>query len=178
MKKEFEVGVKYDAIVNGQIWSFTYDGTDPEDEETLWITWMSGEEEAHWKGEILPLIEEYEVLKASGVIYPRGDTEEAQANALADLMAKPTYFFAGMEVPRALVLTDHFAPEGYRGDKEYMDFVFDPEKLILTITTPDSTAAVPHWVIGRFPVTATLKLDSAEGREKPTFLIEIKKEFV
>ncbi|MNW32215.1 hypothetical protein D3C74_91550 [compost metagenome] len=171
---KFEEGTMYDAVINGQIWSFRYDGADPDDEQLIWITWATGEEEEHGYDEMIQRMEECKILKAAGIIYPRGDDNEALVNALMELMAKPTYYFANMLVPRGLVLTGHFAPESYYESyynyknykDEYMGFIFDPDKRILTITSPDHEASVPQWVTESLPVEGILQMIEQVGKEK------------
>lgn len=96
---KFEIGKKYDTVVNGQIWSFTFDGADPEDEDIYFITWSTGEEEAHSKDELLPGIQEMGTLRAAGTVYPRGISDEEQYQALRSVMTQPTYRFAGSGSP-------------------------------------------------------------------------------
>lgn len=74
--KKFEIGKTYDAVVQGEIWSFEYEGIDEDEEDVYIITWMSGECEGLHKSKIEPLVEEAEVLKAAGVIYPRVDPKK------------------------------------------------------------------------------------------------------
>lgn len=98
-------------MLNGQIWTFPFDGVDQEDEELYFITWSTGEEEVHSKGELLPGIKEVDTLRAAGIVYPRGQTDEDQYQALRSVMTQPTYRFAGMVVPWAMVLTCNLAPD-------------------------------------------------------------------
>ncbi|MFB8378120.1 hypothetical protein [Paenibacillus taichungensis] len=173
MKKSFDVGATYNAVFHGQIWSFIFNQLDPEDDQVIWITWATGEEEGYSIEEMSPHMDEYETIIAAGVIYPKGNSDEAQAEGLAELIAQPTYIFAGMEVPRSFVLTDHFSPTGYRPDGEYMNFTFDQDKQILTMTTPDPDAAVPQWLIDRLSVVGISKIDPLNVHKKTTFHIEV-----
>ncbi|ULO04844.1 hypothetical protein H1230_17005 [Paenibacillus sp. 19GGS1-52] len=181
---EPEIGKNYDIVVNGQIWSFTFDGLDPDDEEICFITWSTGEEEAHSKGELLPGIEEVDTLRAAGIVYPRGNSDEDQYQALLSIMTQPTYRFAKMVVPRALVLTCNFAPEYYiekgrvRFNSEYMGFKYDPEKRLLNISSSDPDAKVPNWVMGRFPVSAIMRVEPVPGREETIFVLKIEEESI
>lgn len=155
---KFEIGKTYDAVVQGQIWSFEYEGTDEDEEDVYIITWMSGECEGLHKSEIEPLVDEAEVLKAAGVIYPRGRSEEEQYKSLCLLIAQPTYFFAGEEVPKAVVLSDHFAPDGYTGGKDFLDFTYDKEQKMIAVTSgvPDTT--LPDWIVQKFDVVGIMKV--------------------
>lgn len=179
---QFEIGKKYDTVVNGQIWTFTFDGVDEENEELYLITWSTGEEEVYSKRELLPGIQEVDTLSAAGIVYPRGKSDEDQYLALRSVMSQPTYRFAGMVVPRAMVLTCNFAPDEYeysgRFDDEYMGFVYDPEKQVLDISSPDPDAEVPRWIMERIPVSAVMRIDQAPGRKKTTFIVKIEAEVV
>lgn len=177
---QFEIGTKYDTVVNGQIWSFTFDGVDPDDENLYFITWSTGEEEIHSKDELLPGIQKVDTLKAAGIVYPRGITEEDQYQALRSVMVQPTYRFAGMVVPRAMVLTCNFAPDDYRGkfNSEYMGFEYDPEKHYLNISSPDPDAQVPGWIMDRFSVVAVMRIEHPSGRNETKFMVEIGEEVV
>lgn len=162
----FEKGKAYNAVVNGQIWAFIYDGTDPEDQEILWITWESGEEEGHSKNYLLPKVEEVGMLQASGIVYPKGKTEEDQWNALQEIIKKPRYFFAGMEVPRAMVLTYNFAPDELISDmydrrRDYMDFIYDPDSKLLTVTTPKGVE-FPQWITSKITVTGVMRIEKED----------------
>jgi hypothetical protein len=172
---KLEQGRTYDCLVNGQVWSFIVVGVDEENKGDIWITWMNDEteqEECHDIDSLLKRIEDHQTNSFAGIIYPRGDSEEAQAKALSELLEKPRYKFAQMEVPRAMVLSDHFSSEGYRSDRDYMDFVFDPDSSILTVTSPDSEAHVPSWVMEHFKVSAITQVHG----EKTIFLLKIEQE--
>ncbi|WP_150274289.1 hypothetical protein [Paenibacillus tepidiphilus] len=177
-----EIGNTYDTVVSGQIWSFTLDGTDPDNEEICFITWSTGEQESHSKGELLPGINEVDTLRAAGIVYPRGDSAEDQYQALLTVMNQPTYRFANMVVPKAMVLTCNFAPEHYiekwrgRFDSEYMGFEYDPDKRHLNISSPDPDAKVPDWVMERFIVSSMMRIKPASGREKTNFVLKIEKQ--
>lgn len=174
--KKIEQGFTYDCVVSGQVWSFTVVEVDADNESDIWITWMHDEtaqEECHDIDSLLKKIEEHQNNCFAGIVYPHGDSEEAQAKALSELIEQPRYKFAGMEVPRAMVLTDHFSPEGYRPDREYMDFIFDQDKQILTMTSPDPEAAVPQWLLDRLPVVGVLKVDPSNADKKTTFFIQL-----
>lgn len=179
---QFEIGKKYDTVVNGQIWTFTFDGVDEENEELYLITWSTGEEEVYSKRELLPGIQEVDTLSAAGIVYPRGKSDEDQYLALRSVMSQPTYRFAGMVVPRAMVLTCNFAPDEYeysgRFDDEYMGFVYDPEKQLLDISSPDPDAEVPSWIMERIPVSAVMRIDQTPDRKKTTFLVKVEAEVV
>ncbi|MGG4106722.1 hypothetical protein AAXB25_22750 [Paenibacillus lautus] len=162
----FEEGKSYNAVVNGQIWTFVYDGTDPEDEEILWITWESGEEEGHSTDYLIPKVEEVGMLQASGIVYPQGMTEDHQWNALQEIIQKPRYFFAGMEVPRAMVLTYHFAPDELLSDlydrrSDYMDFIYDPDSKLLSVTTP-KRVEFPQWIKSKLNVTGIMRIEEED----------------
>lgn len=175
------IGNVYDTVVNGQIWSFTFDGVDPEEEALYLITWNTGEEESCWKDELLPGIEEADILRAAGIVYPRGKSDEDQYQALLTIMSQPTYRFAGMVVPQAMVLTCNFAPEHYmetgsiRYDSEYMGFEYDPEKHILNITSPDPNADLPSWVMDRIPVSAVMRINQTP-KEKTMIVVKLQEE--
>lgn len=173
MKKDFEVGATYNAIFHGQIRTFTFDEYDAEDSEVIWITWSTGEQEGYSLEEIVSPMEEYETICEAGVIYPKGKSQNAQAEGLAELMATPTYIFAGATVPRSFVLTDHFSPNGYRSDCDYMSFIFDSNKQLLTMTTPDHEAAVPQWLIDRLPIAGIMKVDPSKISKNAIFLIQL-----
>jgi hypothetical protein len=172
---QFEIGKNYDTVVNGQIWSFTFDGVDPEDEELCFITWSTGEEEDHWKEELIRGIEEVDTLRAAGIVYPRGKSDEHQFQALRSIMTQPTYQFAGMVVPRAMVLTCNFAPDEYNGrfHDEYMGFEYDPVKHHFNISSPDPDAVLPGWIMERLPVSSVMRVDQAPGRKDTTFVVKI-----
>ncbi|KGP77321.1 MULTISPECIES: hypothetical protein [Paenibacillus] len=180
MKETFKVGSTYDCVVSGQIWAFTVVEVDEENEGKLWITWSTGstgeeeDEECHSIDELLfNKVEDHKNNVAAGIIYPRGDSEEAQFNGLTELISKPRYYFGQMEVPRAFVLTDHFSPEGYRPDREYLDFVYDPESSLLRVSSPDPAADVPSWVIERFNVSAVTRVKPETGTKKVVYLLKI-----
>ncbi|MDN8593094.1 hypothetical protein Q0V21_30665 [Paenibacillus sp. 11B] len=183
MKETFKVGSTYDCVVNGQIWAFTVVEVDEENEGNLWITWSTGwstgitgeekDEECHSIDELFKKVEDHKNNVAAGIIYPRGDSEEAQFNGLTELISKPRYYFGQMEVPRAFVLTDHFSPEGYRPDREYLEFVFDPESSLLRVSSPDPAADVPSWVIERFDVSGVTRVKPETRTEKVVYLLKI-----
>jgi len=174
---QFEIGNKYDIVVNGQIWSFIYDGADAEDEEFHFITWSTGEEESHSKEELMSGIMELDTLKVAGIVYPRGKSEEDQYQALRSVMLQPTYRFAGMVVPRAMVLSGAFAPDKYidrhydKYNKEYMGFEYDPDKHLLNISSSDPDAIVPSWILERLRVSGVMRID--QGQKKTTFIVTI-----
>ncbi|MEN1990286.1 hypothetical protein [Paenibacillus hubeiensis] len=176
MKGKLEEGRTYDCVVSGQIWSFTVVEVDEDNEANVWITWNTDDEEqeeCHSVDSLLKKIEEHKNNIIAGVIYPRGDSEEAQANALSELLARPRYSFAQMELPRAFVLTDYFSPEGYRPDREYLDFVFDPDTSILKISSTDPAATIPGWVLDRFNVVAVTKVNPEKRQDKVVYLLKM-----
>jgi hypothetical protein len=181
MKKELEKGVAYNAVMNGQIWSFKFIDTDPDEDQIVWITWsnVDGQEEGYELNDLISRMDEYDTLQQAGVIYPRGDREEDLTNALTDLLKKPAYLFGGMEVPRALVLTNHFAPEGYnynRSTETYMSFNFDRQKNMLRISTPDSTAVIPNWIEKGFNVKGVMRGKvKVKEQEEIFFIVELQK---
>ncbi|PAD72822.1 hypothetical protein [Paenibacillus campinasensis] len=175
----FSIGKQYDTVVNGQIWSFTFDGVDPEDEDLYFITWSTGEEEIHSKEDLLRGIEEVDILRAAGIVYPRGVSDQDQYEALRSVMDQPTYRFGGMVVPRAMVLTCNFAPEHYyletraRFDSEYMGFEYDPANSLLNITSPDPDAQLPDWVMDRLPVSAVMRINQDSVHKKTIIVVKL-----
>lgn len=178
------VGEKYDMVVNGQIWTFTFDGLDPEDNEFYFITWSTGEEETLSKKELLSGINELDTLTAAGIVYPRDNSDEAQYQALLSIMDESTYRFADMIVPRAMVLTCNFAPDKYimagRSNiySEYMGFEYDAEKHLLNISSPDPDAKVPDWVTNRLSVSSLMRIEPTAGREDTIFVLKIENTLV
>ncbi|WP_337035156.1 hypothetical protein [Paenibacillus illinoisensis] len=176
MKEKLEQGRTYDCVVSGQVWSFTVVDIDEDHEQNIWILWAAdeeGQEECHSVDSLLKKVTEHKNNISAGVIYPRGDSEEAQVMALSELLAEPRYKFAQMEVSRALILTDHFSPKGQSPDKEYLEFVFDPDTSMLKITSPDSEATIPSWLIEHFKISAITQVHSKAQGKKATFLLKL-----
>ncbi|GAB6992161.1 P-loop NTPase family protein [Paenibacillus pini] len=169
--KKFEIGKTYDAVVQGEIWSFEYEGIDEDEEDVYIITWMSGECEGLHKSKIEPLVEEAEVLKAAGVIYPRGRSEEEQYKAICLLIEQPTYFFVGEEVPKAVVLSDHYAPGGYKGEKDYLGITYDKAQRMIVVTSRVPDITLPNWIIEKFDVVGTMKI---KDKDKIVWQINLK----
>ncbi|KQY90922.1 hypothetical protein ASD24_24295 [Paenibacillus sp. Root52] len=112
----------------------------------------------------------------AGVIYPRGDSEAALVNALSELLNQPNYKFAEMIVPRALVLTDHFAPEGHSSDREYLSFIFNPQTTILEISSTDHTVVIPEWIIKYYKPVNVTKINPQKTSDKLVYLLHLNSE--
>jgi hypothetical protein len=56
--------------------------------------------------------------------------------------------------------------------------VYDPEKNLLDISSPDPDAEVPSWTMERIPVSAVIRIEPTPDRKKTTFIVKVKAEAV
>lgn len=87
------------------------------------------------------------------------------------LIEQPTYFFVGEEVPKAVVLSDHYAPGGYKGEKDYLGITYDKAQRMIVVTSRVPDITLPNWIIEKFDVVGTMKI---KDKDKIVWQINLK----
>lgn len=168
-----EVGKTYEFAVNGQLWSFVVKSIDELENDLVFVTWHTGEEEWLYKKELITGVEEADILRIAGVIYPKGKTEKDIIQALDSIILNPTCSIIGQTVPRTLVLINDFFSDYPIGKEDYFSFTYDSDTKLLTAASSLQNIDLPDWITSRFNVVGIMRFNKPGREKKSVFQIHL-----